>query len=530
MHDPDFKQCKTIGKQNPYGLDFYSLLCLAVIVCVALVVRIFLAKHTAEDAYITFRYARNLLSGNGFVYNAGERVLGTTTPLFALMIAALGYVGIPLPIAAKAIGIAAECVSIVIIFLLSREVLPGLWALLPAVGLALSANNALWASSGMETGLYVLLILAAFFAYSRDSSVATGALVGLLVLTRPDGVLVGCLIGMHMLWRLFRDGDKSIIAFAVTAFVVSAPWLIFATHYYGSPIPNSVTAKAAAYRSSHLWSWVHVLANRLVLRAGGFGAVLTALFFIGSVECVRRRSRVALGTGWLFIYVFAFTLSRAATHGWYFAPILPLYILFGVIGVHALLQLGLRALSRKGRRAYDLVADRLAPAALVVTFLCVTGFGILSIRSRLAEVDRIRSSTWQPRKEIGEWLRKHAESDATVCLEPIGIIGWFSRRRILDEGGLVSPQVIPLNARIGGLNGPAIVREFEPDYYVAWSKWDMSLMKRHDNWEWFCSRYKRVASWQVGSQELILWRNASSTKESPAQLRAKKKRSKLRRD
>jgi len=36
-----------------------------------------------DDAYITFRYAQNLAAGLGFVYNAGERVLGTTTPLCA---------------------------------------------------------------------------------------------------------------------------------------------------------------------------------------------------------------------------------------------------------------------------------------------------------------------------------------------------------------------------------------------------------------------------------------------------------------
>ncbi|MEP7359846.1 MAG: hypothetical protein ABI847_21525, partial [Anaerolineales bacterium] len=43
--------------------------------------------NTVDDAYITFRYARNIASGVGFVYNAGERVLGTTTPAYALFLA-----------------------------------------------------------------------------------------------------------------------------------------------------------------------------------------------------------------------------------------------------------------------------------------------------------------------------------------------------------------------------------------------------------------------------------------------------------
>ncbi len=36
--------------------------------------------NTVDDAYTTFRYARNLVNGLGFVYNPGEHVLGTTTP------------------------------------------------------------------------------------------------------------------------------------------------------------------------------------------------------------------------------------------------------------------------------------------------------------------------------------------------------------------------------------------------------------------------------------------------------------------
>src|SRR3972149_2161670 len=42
-----------------------------------------------DDAYITFRYAENIANGNGFVYNIGEPFLGTTTPGYALLLAAL---------------------------------------------------------------------------------------------------------------------------------------------------------------------------------------------------------------------------------------------------------------------------------------------------------------------------------------------------------------------------------------------------------------------------------------------------------
>ncbi len=40
-----------------------------------------------DDPYITYRYAHNLAAGKGFVYNPGEQVLSTTTPLFTLLLA-----------------------------------------------------------------------------------------------------------------------------------------------------------------------------------------------------------------------------------------------------------------------------------------------------------------------------------------------------------------------------------------------------------------------------------------------------------
>ena len=41
-----------------------------------------------DDAFITFRYAKNIASGEGFIYNPGEWVLGTSTPLYTLVLAA----------------------------------------------------------------------------------------------------------------------------------------------------------------------------------------------------------------------------------------------------------------------------------------------------------------------------------------------------------------------------------------------------------------------------------------------------------
>ena len=60
----------------------------AVMLLASLAFVIFAVRQSAglanDDAFITYRYARNIASGQGFVFNPGERLLGTTTPLYTL--------------------------------------------------------------------------------------------------------------------------------------------------------------------------------------------------------------------------------------------------------------------------------------------------------------------------------------------------------------------------------------------------------------------------------------------------------------
>ena len=51
-----------------------------------------------DDPYIISVYARNIINGNGFAFNVDERIFGTTTPLYTLLISLVGFLGADLPI------------------------------------------------------------------------------------------------------------------------------------------------------------------------------------------------------------------------------------------------------------------------------------------------------------------------------------------------------------------------------------------------------------------------------------------------
>jgi len=50
-----------------------------------------------DDPFITYRYARNLARGVGLVYTPDEHVLSTTSPFWALLLAPIAQIGLPIP-------------------------------------------------------------------------------------------------------------------------------------------------------------------------------------------------------------------------------------------------------------------------------------------------------------------------------------------------------------------------------------------------------------------------------------------------
>ena len=72
-----------------------------------------------DDAYITYRYARNILAGNGFVYNPAEHVLGTITPFYTILLVFSGYVAggstAPFPLISLMINALADGVTCILL-------------------------------------------------------------------------------------------------------------------------------------------------------------------------------------------------------------------------------------------------------------------------------------------------------------------------------------------------------------------------------------------------------------------------------
>jgi len=427
-------------------------------------------RVSLEDAYITFRYARNIAEGNGFVYNLSERVLGTTTPLQTLLLAALGALFGPdtIPTIAAvvmpAFGIAAAVLAYTSLTRL------GICRAGAAAGvLVFLLHPAVVRTSlgGMETPLVLFLMALSLHFLSRKRSVAATIAIALLVLCRVDGLIwAGFVVGISLLSRHRRPLAQA-AAFAAPLL----PWLLFASLHFGSPIPNTILAKGVVRpgREDLLIQPLYFSRlSRFYLSGTGFDTdaplfpVWLALVGLGVYGVVRTRRRELLVLP-LFpvVYAVLMYLGRAPKYEWYVVPMLFSCLLLGGAGIGQVVSwVGSARADWKWRAAVAACT-----AALVVPWL---GALLRELPRRARHARLFQQNEVCLRKAVGLWLRESSPEDASVAMEAIGYQGYFSERRVVDMYGLVTPEVVEYKASTGsnGLIFKRITAELEPDYIV----------------------------------------------------------------
>jgi hypothetical protein len=132
------------------------------------------------------------------------------------------------------------------------------------------------------------------------------------------------------------------------------------------------------------------------------------------------------------VSVYALRLPVSYQHGRYLLPIIPIVLLYGIVGTVLLLE-WIRARSTKPiarllRRVYALT--------IVVVFALYVPIGATAFATDVAIINGEMVA-------VAQWLDRNTPPDAVIAAHDIGAIGYFARRPILDLAGLISPEVIP---------------------------------------------------------------------------------------
>lgn len=446
----------------------------------AIVVRVLAGPRVIDDAYIIFRYAQNLLAGQGLVFNPGEPVFGITTPLFAGLLAALGALSggpaAPFPELALGVNALADAGTCWLLIALGRRLDRPTAGILAALVWAVAPMSVTFAIGGMETSVFILLMTATLYFHSSRRPVAAAFTAGLSLVTRPDALILIALLVFERIreaWRRRQFGARypSVGVNEVAAFIIPvATWAIFASIAYGSPIPQSIVAKTAAYHLPAEAGFVRLLQHFATpfLEDLVFGPAAVAvgivvylvLFGLGAMDTVRRKAEAWPVFAYPAAYFLAFSIANPLIFRWYLAPPLPAFFLGVFLGIV--------------RLAADLRRPALAWAfGAAAVILSLNGWTLRPDNgpSRPApEMAFVRLE--EIYTEVAQHLKEVVRPGDVVAAGDIGAIGYFSQARILDLLGLISPNIVgyyPLPDEAYVINfavSADAIDDLRPDYVV----------------------------------------------------------------
>ena len=379
------------------------------------------AEWVPDDSDIALRYAQNLWSGEGFCYSPGDQVLGSTSVLNPLLIA-----GMAVPLGGDLILARALLfgLALSVLLLLIHRAFRGAGRV-PA---CLAAANCLaipllYRTLGLETILVLLFATLSIRAFDSRRYRLLGLSLGVLYLTRPDGLVLAMVLLGHLLWTRRSEGGllRHLSWTAGLALLVVLPWLAYSWSHYGTPIPGTLGAKLAQRASG---AWGGSFFSGLKKSFDAFDAhnllppkALRWLFFPALFLGLRPQGPLRLLVLWGLVLSLAYSLLNPPFYHWYGVPL----HFAAVLGFSSLIAW----LWQSAR------IPKALPLGLNLAFLALA-FPRLQPPAP--------QQTYPEYRQAAQWIRAHTPKDARIAAYEIGVLGFrIQGRPIRDLLGLVSP-------------------------------------------------------------------------------------------
>lgn len=396
-----------------------------------------LFAFTIDDAYITFRYSKNLAAGWGPTYNPGQPpVEGYTTFLWMIGMTLPHFVGVNVATFSKLISVLSLCATFLLVSLLTYDMTGSqpvkkrlFFAAFAAFVLSALPISAVHAVSGMETALFALLVSLLAWMVGRglnDNSrlFSWAPLVGLLTgLTRPEGNAIALLL-LGYGWLVSPPARrKRLLWSGLWLYVLpGAIYFVWRAWYYGLPLP--------------LPFYMKVLRTQAFAGAGEVGAFLLYLLpslivFLLPVLLRFRKEYLPAMLPVAFLLVFYLFPVHAMGFEWRFVyPAAPLIsVLAGVGGAELF---GLLENKRPIRRPWE----------LLLVGLLLTGTGNLGSLDGLVRSKHFYGNGISNYKTFGTLLTAFDDTHRlTLAIGDAGTVPYYADWQVIDLFGLNTREI-----------------------------------------------------------------------------------------
>lgn len=416
-------------------------------------------RWVGDDAFISFRYAKNLVEGHGLVFNPGEPVEGYTNFLWTVLLAAAMALGADPITASLVLSLGSLALLIGLVTWLAVYLAPRASTVVVSMGAAVTAGSYLMANfgtSGLETMFAATLGVLALVLACKERWTAASATGVAAAMTHPDHILLWGSLLLALVtdpsalrtpraWLREPARRRLLLSFLAPFFLLFLPYFVTRWAYYGDLFPNTYYAK-----SGNLFYFEQGGRYLLItLFAGGLFAALP-LAIAGALQRVNQ-----LAGRYFLIVVPVFTLYVAKVGGDFMLgrlliPLLPLVFVFAETACRDLLV---------RRAVWARAAGAGAVAGLLVAALPVRVirdgekyFHVSDERSfyPLSEpsVAGIRSHYKSRAEELERHVLRHGV-DPLLGAGNVGVVGFLSGVRIVDILALADRNVahMPITKR-----------------------------------------------------------------------------------
>lgn len=401
-----------------------------------------------DDSWIHLTFARNIAEYFSFSFFKNELVTaGSTSPLYTLILAAgflitsnemiLSYVlGVLFFVLASfyfyKLNLIDNRKEYVICMLFSLVFISDYWINFISL-------------SGMETTLFIFLLILGAYLYKTDRIIPLGIVMGLILWTRPDGIAFIAAVIFDIIYNRYfiKNGSgklkyttKELFTSAAIFFILAGLYAGMNLYLSGTILPN--TYKAKVYTNIDIDKrilflknvWGYFTEETYIMLMPGL--ILSVLFFVKNI--LKRQHSVNSLYFFIiifFLFIHAMKMPAFARYGRYLMPLIPFFIIISLTGYKDLLKIISGYLKRIPVFKYLVF---LVLAAIVLSKL----YYFFLYKDYLAAEDKY---IYERQVKTARWLKENTEIKDIIAVHDIGAIGFYSDRKIVDVAGLITPEL-----------------------------------------------------------------------------------------
>lgn len=389
----------------------------------------------SDDSFFTFRVINNWISGNGLVYNTGERLEVFSNPLWLFILGIVqSATGGSLTLWSKTLGLIFTGLSFVSLHYLCCGLAPRFagavfgWS---AAFMLMLPGLQIYAGLGLETPLLMCLLLTGV-AFTVRSELKRGGLLlaaaiffGLAGITRPEGPLYGLLWLAFLAWKL--GPRPTLLKPAMLMLAPVLAYAIFRKIYYGAWLPYTFWVKPPNIFSEPL-SNIAFFTFQTLLPALLLGATLLLLKIVQRRRPPARDETFTLlltaaggpiAAGLIF---HAYAQADWMLLGRFLLPVLPLMIV-----------VLMAAVARRMEQRRNALLVLLFALFAFVTHTALDGFfSQINMNSAIMQGASLR--------KLGSWVIRNLPRGSLIVGDTTGTIGYMGLPyEVRDFSGLTDP-------------------------------------------------------------------------------------------